>query len=424
MPPGSSQAKPSPANPRELGSLATLALVTKNPVAALKNRLARKARLPEIHARLDNQHNRLLGIRQRLEDVAQNLEFQVTSIDQQSRQHHAVISRALVNVERATADLTNEMAAFRSGAIQLQNNIDQVQRNLDSGLGNAENRLLSLNDALVAHIETFREIDRSWVSEELAQLRRSVDSLRRAIEAAANSAPLASPAKPGQAISAPPITDLGYIDLEDMFRGSRVVIAERQATYLPLVQNVASDAPIVDLGCGRGEWLTLLKENGIPARGVDMNVHCVSECEELGLEVIQSDILTFLSASPENSLRAITAFQVLEHFSFGDLHEIIRLCQRALVPGGLLLAEVPNAKNARVASGTFWIDPTHVRPWYPDLLEFMAKTSGFSRVEGRYVNPLLDEPDLTSLDPNSREALHSVFRALFGPADYALTAWS
>jgi len=402
----SQRPEPSRASRSPVGFVATLSDVTLNPLATLKRSLARKARLPEIHGRLDNQHNRLLGLRHQIEDMTKNLEHLVSVSD---------------------AQLRTQLSSVAKSAVGLQESLNEMQRNLDAGLSNAENRLTSLNESLVAHVEKFREIDRTWAAGELAQLRRGLDNIRRSLEELGPReapTPESTPsASMGSALLTPSaISDLDYLDLEDAFRGSRDTISQRQSVYLPIVQAVDSDKPVLDLGCGRGEWLDLLAAGGVRAIGLDTNTSCVKECKDRGLNVEHAELIDYLSKAPEYSLRAITAFQVFEHLSFRDLREVMRLSQRALVPGGVLVAEVPNAKNARVASGTFWIDPTHVRPWYPDLLEHLSKDAGFTTVEGRYVNPLLEQPELVSLDEESRKALRAVFEALFGPADYALIA--
>lgn len=377
--------------------------MTLNPLAVLKRSLARKARLPEIHTRLDNQHNRLLGLRRQIEDVSKNLEHVVTSSE---------------------STLRTQLAAVSQSVVRLQESVNEIQRNLDSGLANAENRLMSLNDSLVGHVEKFREIDRTWASTELAQLRRALDNIRRSMEGLTPSATPQPAASRSPHASVPPISDLDYIDLEDAFRGSQETISQRQSTYLPLIEAITMQGVVLDLGCGRGEWLSLLTAKGVRSVGIDTNSSCIAECRDRGLNVENAELIDYLSKVPEHTFRAITAFQVFEHLSFADLREVMRLAQRALAPGGMLLAEVPNAKNARVASGTFWIDPTHVRPWYPDLLEHLARDAGFARVEGRYVNPLVEKPQLKALDEESQKALHAVFEALFGPADFALVAYT
>ena len=219
------------------------------------------------------------------------------------------------------------------------------------------------------------------------------------------------------------VNDAFYVALENHFRGSRDLIAERQQVYLTELPSVVSDQhPVVDLGCGRGEWLLALKAQGIPVRGVDSNVVCVAECASKGLDVELGDLVTFLGKQPDQSVGAFTLFQVLEHLPFDVLLTTLRQIRRVLVPGGRLIAEVPNAKNLRVSAGTFWIDPTHHRPLYPELLLFLADEVGFSNATGIYSNDLSPKFDLSSLPDGPREALQRVVDAIDTAGDFALIA--
>ncbi|MFM8856004.1 MAG: class I SAM-dependent methyltransferase [Actinomycetota bacterium] len=189
---------------------------------------------------------------------------------------------------------------------------------------------------------------------------------------------------------------------------------------MPSVVN--DDHPVVDLGCGRGEWMGALQSRGIPVRGVDSNVVCVAECTDKNLHVELSDIVDYLHGQPDQSVGTFTMFQVLEHLPFPVLLDTLRQIRRVLVPGGRLIAEVPNAKNLRVAAGTFWIDPTHQRPLYPELLLFLAEELGFSSTEGIYVNDLSPKFDLSGLSDGPREALQRLLDAVDTAGDFALIA--
>jgi O-antigen chain-terminating methyltransferase len=216
-----------------------------------------------------------------------------------------------------------------------------------------------------------------------------------------------------------------YLALEDKFRGDRDIVGRRQVSYLTyLGSTITSATPLLDLGCGRGEWLHALKENNIPSIGVDGNAVCVAECIESGLSVQLGDIMAFLRNSDDASFGAVTLFQVFEHLAFADLLDVIREIRRVLVKGGVLIAEIPNSKNLRVGSSTFWIDPTHQRPLFPDVLLFLAEQIGFENVAGIYVNRLGPEHDLSGLPEGAFHALNSVLEALDGPGDFALIARS
>lgn len=255
------------------------------------------------------------------------------------------------------------------------------------------------------------------------EIQREVSQLQRKIDAARASGPVTTTAAPAQAASSPAIDDALYIALEDAFRGDPIVIRARQHQYVAHVQNVVSQtAPLLDIGCGRGEWLNILKDSNIPATGIDTNAASVQECSAQGLNVLHADAITYLSNAKEQSLGAITLFQVLEHLPFATMVQLLRLALHALVPGGVLIAEVPNSETLSVGASTFWIDPTHERPLFPGLLEFLATEVGYTSVEGVYSSPLAPEPDFSELAPHVREPLLAMHRQLNGNGDFAIIA--
>ena len=256
-----------------------------------------------------------------------------------------------------------------------------------------------------------------------AEIQRKVALLQRKIDAARASGPSTAAPSPGLPTPSPAIDDALYIALEDAFRGDPIVIRARQHQYVPYVQNVVTQStPLLDIGCGRGEWLNILKDSNIPATGIDTNAASVQECSAQGLNVLHADAITYLSNAKEQSLGAITLFQVLEHLPFATMVHLLRLALRALVPGGFLIAEVPNSETLSVGASTFWIDPTHERPLFPGLLEFLATEVGYTSVEGVYSSPLAPEPDFSELAPHVREPLLAMHRQLNGNGDFAIIA--
>jgi O-antigen chain-terminating methyltransferase len=255
------------------------------------------------------------------------------------------------------------------------------------------------------------------------EIQREVALLQRKIDAARASGPSTAAPAPGLPTPSPAIDDALYIALEDAFRGDPIVIRARQHQYVAYVQNVVTQAsPLLDIGCGRGEWLNILKDSNIPATGIDTNAASVQECSAQGLNVLHADAITYLSNIEEKSLGAITLFQVLEHLPFPTMVHLLRLALRALIPGGVLIAEVPNSETLSVGASTFWIDPTHERPLFPGLLEFLATEVGYTSVEGVYSSPLAPEPDFSELAPHVREPLLAMHRQLNGNGDFAIIA--
>jgi SAM-dependent methyltransferase len=224
----------------------------------------------------------------------------------------------------------------------------------------------------------------------------------------------------------------GYFELERRYRGTEEEIRERISRYLPYLQTLPDGAPVLDLGCGRGESLALLRDHGIAGRGVDSSVRMVQLCRERGLTAEVADLFEALAGAPEGSLGGVTSFHVIEHLSAAALDRLVRLAYRALRPGGVLILETPNPLSVVVAARNFWLDPTHVRPVHPESLRLMYELAGFDPVERLDLRPFPDadrlpEIDLAGLPPEQRPLADKVNRLrdrldelLFGFQDFGM----
>ncbi len=213
--------------------------------------------------------------------------------------------------------------------------------------------------------------------------------------------------------------DQFYVAFEDRFRGSRELIRERVAVHLPYVRASAAASELtVDLGCGRGEWLEVLRENGFRARGVDSNLVMIEMCRERGLDVVSADALTFLRSLPDASVGAVTGFHIVEHLPFEVLLQFLFESQRVLKSGGMAIFETPNPRNIQVAACNFYLDPTHRNPVPSQLLKYLLEACGLCRVEILELHP---EPGRLIRDHSE---VAGRFNELFcGPQDYAAIAW-
>jgi O-antigen chain-terminating methyltransferase len=171
-----------------------------------------------------------------------------------------------------------------------------------------------------------------------------------------------------------------YRDFEDKYRGSRELIKKRLEVYLPFVLPLHSIYPqsiAIDIGCGRGEWLELLGDNSIIAKGVDSDSGMVEDAKEL--DITLGDGIEYLSQQESNSAFVISAFHLVEHLLFEDLMKLVAEANRVLVDGGILILETPNPENIKVASETFYLDPTHIKPIPSELLSFITQYHKFKR---------------------------------------------
>ncbi|HSE63926.1 MAG TPA: class I SAM-dependent methyltransferase [Thermoanaerobaculia bacterium] len=216
--------------------------------------------------------------------------------------------------------------------------------------------------------------------------------------------------------NAPTLPESVYALFEERFRGSTVEVAEKQKFYLPFLWNVPG--PVLDAGCGRGEFLRLLKEQGIEARGVDSNSLAVGACRAAGLDVREGDAIDALAAAPSASLGAVVAFQVVEHWPAAATFRFLAEARRAIAPGGVLVVETVNTDSLS-AMNAFYLDPTHVRPVPPEALRFLCDAAGFRELRVEYRSPLPASERLEERSGNDAR-LNAI---LFGPQDYAVIGW-
>lgn len=173
-----------------------------------------------------------------------------------------------------------------------------------------------------------------------------------------------------------------YVAFEEKFRGSEELIKERQKKYLKFINPLKilkDEVKALDIGCGRGEWISLLNENGFNARGIDINESMVKVASQKGLNAAVNDALGELKSLEENSLDIITAFQVVEHIKFDDVLELIKEAKRVLAPCGILILETPNPENIMVGTQWFYLDATHKNPIPCELLSFATHYYGLER---------------------------------------------
>jgi O-antigen chain-terminating methyltransferase len=216
-----------------------------------------------------------------------------------------------------------------------------------------------------------------------------------------------------------------YTVFEARFRGSPEEVRERQAEYLPVVKDSLdgseAERPFIDLGCGRGEWLELLGENGIQALGVDTNPGLLAQCEDSGLEVVECDALGYLASLADGSVSGVTGFHIIEHLEFDLLVRLVDEIRRVLVDGGVVIFETPNPKNLIVGACNFYADPTHVRQVFPELLEFLMQSRGFHSVSLRFLNPHPQEQQLSTEEaPVLAEQLNNLLSCA---RDFAVIAY-
>ena len=338
----------------------------------------------------------------RQQEAVTRLQEALAQTDERSvRQQEAVtrLQEALAQTDErsgrqqeAVTRLQEALAQTDERSARQQEEIDRYQNELNV----QQDQLLQLQNQIQAQVDSSQELDGRF-----SALSRSLG-----FEHAQN-----------------PAFDRWYQNLQDLHRGSGEALAKAQASYLsyfePLSSLLKPAGPILDLGCGRGEWLSLLANQGWQVLGVDSSELVVDVARENGLEVQLGDLLTVLEAQPANSLAAVTAFQVIEHLPFETIVALVHAAFRALLPGGILLLETPNPENIQVAAYSFWMDPTHKKPIPPPLIMDLSYHAGFRDGLVLRQNPWPNW-DQTPAEPSFEGQMN---QRLFGPQDYAVLAY-
>lgn len=218
--------------------------------------------------------------------------------------------------------------------------------------------------------------------------------------------------------------EFDYAAFEERFRGSEEDIKGRQRMYVPYFEGARN---VLDLGCGRGEFLELLREHGIEARGVDLHLDMVLLCRDKELDAVRDDAFAYLGALSDDALGGIFAAQFIEHLPPRRVIDLVKLCYRKLAPGGFLVLETPNPGCLMVFADSFYRDLSHIQPIHPDTLQFLFEAARFHQIELKTLAPvdasmrvpLLQTHDDQGLAPFNQgiERLNSL---LFGFQDYAV----
>ncbi len=262
---------------------------------------------------------------------------------------------------------------------QLQNQIKEAGRHAE---------------ARISGLERAAGSDRSQIENALAGIQTTLEKLAQGGVISAEAAQMVGSERQRARGS-------GYLAFEDMHRGDRQEIKQRQEVYLPYFKDsVTDDAPLLDIGCGRGEFLEAAREAGLKAQGVDLNPEMAAYCQKQGLEVAEGDAIEYLRGLPDASLGGVLAAQLIEHLPLDELTELVSLCSAKLKPGGVFIAETVNPQCLTTFSGAFYLDLTHIKPIHAEAARFLWRWAGLGQVEVVYLSPYPPDHRLENFTEN------------------------
>jgi SAM-dependent methyltransferase len=292
----------------------------------------------------------------------------------------------------ALVDHLNRNAASNRALPQLSADVSAALRQSIEGLIRFESLLVQYLMTITAYVDSKdRQLGAPELAQHLTLIEQRLFAVTREIDRLQNPAggPAASLAGNRQRDEAfsDPVESMTYVGFEDRFRGTPEDIRTRVEDYLPVI---SAHTNVVDIGCGRGELLDALQERGVAARGVDTNHSMVELCRSRGLDVTESDAVSFLMREPEASLGGLVAIQVVEHFTPAYLLRFLTAAFAALAPGAPLILETINPSCWMAFFETYIRDLTHQRPLHPDTLKYLVQASGFSQVDVQFRRPVRD----------------------------------
>jgi SAM-dependent methyltransferase len=307
-------------------------------------------------------------------------------------------------------------------------------------VGRECNGLARFHSLLVQYLQTITVYidskDRSLGGRELGQRLAMTEQRMLALKRELDGMGGVRPAGPPDARPAEPfggtVDSLTYLGFEDQFRGSQPAVRGRVADYVPIF---AAASDVVDIGCGRGELLGLLRECGAKARGVDASPAMVELCRAAGLDVEQADAVGYLERQRDGSIGGLAAIQVVEHFAPAYLTRFLETAYHKMRSGAPLVLETINPACWMAFFETYIRDITHARPLHPDTLQYLVQASGFTSVNVDYRQPVTDADRLDRVSPSAAgtDATAAIAAAvnahadklnarLFSSMDYAVIA--
>ena len=377
--------------------------VNSNLFAAFRNSLALNEQLlGQVELLREQTREDLLGLDRKLQLQSHQQTAQLQELQLQSHQQ------------------TAQLQAIQNQISQLHDSLYQNSQELDQKIWNFRS---DTEDKIETVSQRVTEIDQRYLRQE-NYLRSDLVQQKRLLTLFLEEARkrLPEPFTPQElqtfVLEEGQSLDALYVAFEEQFRGSEADIAQRLSVYLPYLESYGirrGEDLVLDLGCGRGEWLELLKVNGYQAKGIDSNALVIDYCQQRQLLAERGDAIAYLQSLPAESVGGISGFHIIEHLPFPVLVQFIDQIHRVLRPGGMVIFESPNPSNLIVGSWKFYFDPTHLNPLPSATSQFLVEYAGFTQVKVLNLHPAPDPPF-----PGDSDLVKRLNEYFYGPQDYAI----
>ncbi|MFN2494056.1 MAG: methyltransferase domain-containing protein, partial [Pyrinomonadaceae bacterium] len=339
--------------------------------------------------------------------LAEHLDETIENVEELTTELKIRLANRLVQAEkdseanRKVADLHYQQisALFREQR-ELTEEQNRIKTNISGQVDSTQNQLAEqelAREKLAIDLLTLKELVETTVTQSLQQTRMELVLQERRLtlflEEARKRLPESFAVEQLKqfADEKDQLLDSLYSSLSDQLRGTRENIKDRLKAYLPILIEANAISDILDLGCGRGEWLEVLKQVGFSARGIDQNQLVVQQCLDLGLDAVRDEVLSYLRSVPDSSVACVTVFHLAEHLRLETLVDLLNEIARTLRPGGLVILETPNPENVLVGSCNFYLDPTHRNPIPSETMKFLLESRGFCRLHVLKLNAIVSK---------------------------------
>ena len=406
------------------------------PVAGYLLRLAvAVARLPVLITNFRRLESHSMA---QLDRVASHVNDAVAHLSHEMREQSKANRTHFEALQKQLNDLKGTVQLQINSLVREQEKFSQVQTVTRQNLSTTQSELSERIDLTTHHAREQDELQARYAVELQAlrvQVEKQIDDLIERLQksrmdlaqqetrlsrllegATVTSSTSSTPAQPSHP-EQDHLLDSLYFSLEDVLRGTTEQIKEEVKVYLPVLENAGISSEILDVGCGRGEWLQVLREAGFQARGIDTNRILIQQCKELSLDVEEREALEFLGSLPDGSLNAVTAFHFAEHLPLETLVRFLDETGRTLKPGGLIILETPNPENLLVGSCNFYLDPTHKNPIPIPTMKLLLEARGFRCEEVLKLHAVSS----TKIEVKDQLTSH-LNHFLYGPMNYAVVA--